>query len=132
MFAMMKDRQNYIRAASLFGEIHKSTLMRAEIALEAVLKNRTDWFEHCKWSRSRLDTTGPETGGTKAQEKWWLEETVLRFCLLGIVVDTAVKIAYVGATSSWYEQSTRGRSQLFMMSFESIDRAVSRLGRGGP
>ena len=131
MFAMMKDRQNYIRAASLFGEFHRSTLMRGEIALEAVLQNRTDWFEHCKWSRSRLDTTGPETRGTKAQEKWWLEETVLRFCLLGIVVDTAVKIAYVGAASSWYEQSSGGTPPLLMMSFESIDRAVSRLSSSG-
>ncbi len=127
VFTMMRDRENYIRAASLFGEDHRSTLMRAEVAIESVLKNRSDWFDHCHWSRSRLDTNGPESAGTAAQEKWWLEESVLRFCLLGIVVDTAVKIAHVGAAANWYEQLPGGGPPILMMSFESIDRAVSRL-----
>lgn len=131
VFAMTRDRHNYIRAASLFGEIHRSTLMRAEIALETVLQNRSDWFEHCEWSRSKLDASGPERAGIPALEKWWLEETVLRFCLLGIVVDTAVKLACVGAASSWFEEKHGGEPPVFIMNFESIDRAVSRVGRKG-
>ena len=129
MFAMMEDRNNYIHAASLFGEIHRNTLLRGEIALEAVLEDQTDWFDHCEWTRSKLDTSGPEEKGLKALEKWWLEENVLRFCLLGIIVDTAVKLAYVGAASSFIKQSREGGWPILMMNFEPIETAVSHLSK---
>ncbi len=84
-FAMMRDRENYVRAASLFGPVHRNTLTRGENFLESILQTRTDWFPECKWSRSTIDASGPEQDGAVAQEKWWVEETVLRFSLLGTI-----------------------------------------------
>ena len=41
---MMRGRETYVHAASLFGERHRFTLLRAALALEAVLRERTPWF----------------------------------------------------------------------------------------
>ena len=129
MFAMMQNRQNYIRAASLFGEIHRCTLLRAELAIANVIENRTDWLEHTNWTRTTLDSAGPAQDTSLAREKWWLEECVLRWCLLGAVVDTAVKLAYLGASTSSLEQKRGGSLPIIMMTFDSIDKAVTRLSR---
>lgn len=126
VMTMMQDRENYIRAASLFGDEHRNTLLRGEIAIEAVLKNQTPWFESCNWARSSLDAAGPDQPGNDALETWWIEETVLRYCLLGTVIDTAVKMAYIGAAASWFEQSPSA-PPLFILKFESINEAVGRL-----
>ena len=54
-----------------------------------------------------------------------------RFWLLRILMDTAVKISYMGCTTAWMLEQDRARStpQLFFMTFDSIASAVSRLRR---
>lgn len=132
-FEMMRDHGNYIRAASLFGDVHRCTLLRAELALGAVIEHHSDWFSHMRWTRGYLDATGPEDDTTSALRSWWLEESVLRWCLLGLVLDTAVKLAYVGAAGAWIGgRRQEGLPQkMLVMQFDPIDVTVARLGKHG-
>ena len=43
--AMAQSRETYVNAASLFGDVHRFTLLRAERAIEALIKSRSDMFE---------------------------------------------------------------------------------------
>lgn len=117
--AMAADHENYVRAASLFGSVHRSTLLRGALAIEAALKVNADWFD----PEARADASGDSV------RQWWVEESVIRYFLLAHMIDTAVKLAYVGCSSVWWEQNARERGtyQVFVMTFESIDGAIRRL-----
>lgn len=130
---MVQSREQYIHAATLFGDHHRFTLLRAALALEAILRARTDWFDHPVASRTiwheqqaASGAVDPSTGG-----EWRLCESLQRYFLLCICMDTAVKIAHVGCATGWIRDADRkrGTKQLLLMNFEGIDEAVSRLKR---
>jgi hypothetical protein len=152
-FRMMQDRETYIQASSLFGEVHRFTLLRATLAIEAIIRSGSDFFDRQDegktiwWSKERFDTDAtrddtrkwwqkifvwrPEQTGEdqKTLQEWWQKEALQRYYLLCIMMDTAVKIANHGCATGWVLEvdQKRGTPQLFMMNFESIDAAVNRL-----
>ncbi|KPJ57904.1 MAG: hypothetical protein AMS16_00430 [Planctomycetes bacterium DG_58] len=155
MLRMMQERETYIRAASLFGEVHRFTLLRATLAIEAVIRAGSDFFDRKDdsktiwWSRERADGDSRRDDTRKWWEKifvwrpdqkvedrdvlrdWWQAESLQRYYLLCVMMDTAVKIAYTGCATGWILDVDRKRRslQLFMMNFESIGVAVQRLRR---
>jgi hypothetical protein len=150
---MMQERETYIRAASLFGEVHRFTLLRAVLAIEAIIRSGSDFFDRQDdsktiwWTRERADRGSspndtrkwwqkvfvwqPEQTGEDREvlREWWEKESLQRYYLLCIMMDTAVKIAYMGCATGWILEvdRQRGTPQLFMMNFESIGSAVQRL-----
>lgn len=155
MLRMMQERETYIRAASLFGDVHRFTLLRAALAIEAIIRSGSDFFDRQDnsktiwWSQERADrgyshndtrkwwqkifVWRPEQKGEDREvlREWWEKESLQRYCLLCIMMDTAVKIAYMGCATGWILEvdRKRGTPQLFMMNFESIGAAVHRLRR---
>ncbi|MDQ3258828.1 MAG: hypothetical protein M3R15_34005, partial [Acidobacteriota bacterium] len=155
MLRMTQQRETYIRAASLFGDIHRFTLLRAALATEAIIRSGSDFFDRQDdkktiwWSRERADHAAvqgdtrkwwqkifvwrPDQAGADQEllRDWWLKESLQRYCLLCILMDTAVKMAYMGCATSWMLEvdRTRHTPQLFMMEFESVGMAVNRLRR---
>jgi hypothetical protein len=155
MVRMMQERETYIRAASLFGEVHRFTLLRAVLAIEAIIRSGSDFFDRQDdsktiwWSRERADRGSspndtrkwwqkifvwrPEQTGEDREvlREWWQKESLQGYYLLCIMMDTAVKIAYLGCATGWILEvdRKRGTPQLFMMDFESIGTAVRRLRR---
>lgn len=128
---MLDSRENYVYGASLFGEHHRFTLLRATLSLEAVLRARTDWFDQpgdAQSIRCAHDDAKIAKDLT-ARREWWLSEALKRYYLLCISMDTAVKIANVGAVTGWIKDvdRRRGSPQILLMNFEPINAAVERL-----
>lgn len=128
---MLERRETYIHAASLFGDEHRFTLLRAALAAEAILRARTDYFDR---DDRTIWWTKPEPNGNPwwrepADEAWWATEALKRYWLLCILMDTAVKISYMGCSTAWMLDADRARGspQLFLMTFESVGAAVARL-----
>ena len=121
MIEMMKDRRQYIKVASLFGDVHRFTLLRSNLAIESILKSE-DWYEKKYLEQGQ---------GQDNLRTWWQSESLKRYMLLCIIMDTAVKMAYVGCSTGWIldADKARGTPQLLFMSFEPIDVAVRRLGQ---
>lgn len=152
---MMNNRETYIKAASLFGEDHRFTLLRAVLAIEAIIRSGSDFFDRQDdsktiwWSRKDADRdrspndtrkwwqkifvwwSGQKSDNQEVVREWWLKESLQRYSLLSIMMDTAVKIAHLGCSTGWILEvdRIRGSEQIFMMEFEPIDKAVHRLRR---
>ncbi len=133
-FAMMKNREQYIKAAMLFGEVHGSLLLRVVLATEQILKQRSPFFETGKkfgsiWQEKRGVPSPDESPAIRMD--WWLKECVERHLLLRLLLDTGVKIAYIGRSTGWLLEADRerGTQQVFMMDFWSIQRQVAYMHR---
>jgi len=128
---MMKSRAQYIHAASLFGELHRFTLLRAALALEAIIRARTDWLDQPADTRSIHSPHAelPPVTNPEGRRQWWLSEALRRYFLVCISMDTAVKLANVGCATGWISDMDRkrGTPQMLGMNFESIGAAVQRL-----
>ena len=122
---MMQSREHYIHAAELFGEVHRFTLLRAILAIDAWLHARGVLSEPIDRPVRRIEPAidRPALDGNVSSECWQ------RAYLLRIHVDTANKIANVGSGTGWMLEAdkARGSPQLFMMQFESIRQSVNRL-----
>jgi len=120
--AMCENREHYIHAASLFGNVHRFTLLRAERLIEAVINARSNVFDEGQ-GEARL------FGNKSPNDAFKLREAVSRYYLLCIMMDTAVKIAYLGASTAWILEADlrRGTEQVLLMNFEPVDRAMRRL-----
>ncbi|HZO09376.1 MAG TPA: hypothetical protein VFC77_08360, partial [Myxococcota bacterium] len=72
--AMMRGRETYVHAASLFGDVHRFTLLRAALALEAILRARSTWFERPRDDRSIHCThdDAKRAADPSARREWWL------------------------------------------------------------
>jgi hypothetical protein len=107
MLAMVQSREQYIRASSLFGEAHRFTLLRATLAIEQLL-------------RPHLSSKASSASHSDA---------VHRHALLAILMDTAVKLAFIGHSTSWMLQkdAARGTPQIFMMQFFNLAEELRRL-----
>lgn len=131
--AMAQSREQYVHAAALFGERHRFTLLRAALALEAIIRGRTHWFELPRDGRSIQCEHGAQAiaADPAIRRKWWLSESLQRYSLLCICMDTAIKIAHVGCATGWIRRADRkrGAPQMLLMNFESIDEAVGHLRR---
>jgi len=108
---MLENREQYIKAASLFGNIHQFTLLRAQQLMFSVIKARNN----------------------KSDDR----EAMARYYLTCMLMDTAVKIAFVGACTAYFKQRERlGGPKLFVIEFESINVALKRvnnlLNKGNP
>ena len=114
---MMEGRERYVHAASLFGERHRFTLLRAALALETIIRARTNWFDRAPNQRSIWD------------DEPWLAQSLQRYFLLCACMDTAVKLATIGCSTRWMldADTRRGTRQLFVMQFFGIDHAVARV-----
>ena len=150
---MMQSRETYVHAATLFGDIHRFTLLRAALTAEAVIRSGSDFFDRKDdqksiwWSREETRKTGDRRKwwerlfvwrpaeaneeDRRVLRQWWLAESLQRYYLLCIHMDTAVKIAYMGCSAGWMLEldRQRGAPQLFVMTFEPIDEAVKHLRR---
>jgi hypothetical protein len=128
---MLEGRETYVHAASLFGDEHRFTLLRAALAAEAIMRSRSDYFDR---DDRTIWWTKPEPNGEPWWRRppdaaWWEKQTLQRYWLLCILMDTAVKISYMGCTTAWVLEADRERGfdQLFFMTFESVASAVARL-----
>jgi hypothetical protein len=130
---MMQGRERYIHAASLFGERHRFTLLRAALALEAVMRARIAWFDLAPEARSIWCEHPAEAiaGDPALRGAYWLAESLQRYFLLCACMDTAVKLATVGCATGWMLEADRrrGTNQVFIMQFEGIAHAVARVRR---
>ncbi len=133
MVEMAKHRERYIQAASLFGDVHRFTLLRANLTIEAVLRATSSWFEEDESTRSIWYAREPVAPPPEFAElkKWRLAENLQRYYMLCILMDTAVKLAYVGYSTGWIKEmdKKRGTPQLFLMTFYSIPHELDLLKR---
>ncbi len=122
---MMQRREHYIHAAELFGEVHRFTLLRAILAIDAWLHARGVLRQPIDKPVRRIEPIIDQP----ALDGYVSKECFQREYLLRIHVDTAVKIANVGSGTGWMLEAdkARGSPQLFMMQFESIRQSVNRL-----
>jgi hypothetical protein len=122
---MMQKREHYVHAAELFGPVHRFTLLRAILAINGWLHARGALNRPIDKAVSR---TAPVPNrpllDASAVQHCWRREVLLR-----IHLDTAIKIANVGSVTGWMLETDvrRGTPQLFVMTFESIARAMQRL-----
>ena len=126
VLAMAEDRKHYIHAASLFGDVHRFTLLRAERVLEALIRDRTTLFD-----KTAIASHWRDNQGRDAESDTMLYEVAARYYLLASMMDTAVKLAYFGAGTAWVIEADRrrGTQQMFLMSFESVAAAMRRVRR---
>ena len=133
--AMAANPKHYISAASLFGDVHRFTFLRAVLLMESLIRARSDFFERPKKDRAMWieHRTGlnVKPGDGESLREWWLSESLLRYFLLCIHMDTAVKLANHGSLMGWLEQVDEKREvpPIRIMWFESIAKAVKRLKR---
>lgn len=128
---MAENRERYIKVASLFGSDHRFTLLRAQQAIDFILEKRSGFNflknnEKTIWYlKEQLDSPWDE----KNLIKWRHSECLQRYFLLCILMDTAVKFAYIGCATGWIKKIDQERKspQLLFMTFESIGEAVKRL-----
>ena len=128
---MMRDRDQYIKAASLFGSVHRFLLLRSHLAIENVIEKRTDFFKldpkkRTIWlTKEELEVLGDE----EAMLKTWHFSNLQKYYALAILMDTPVKFAHVGAATGWIKEidKKRGTPQLLMMNFEPINVVMQRL-----
>lgn len=130
---MMKNREKYVNAASLFGDIHRFTLLRANLTIEAILKEQESWFDEDPKFRSiwYSEFLASVPGNYKELKKWRLSENLQRYYMLCILMDTAVKISFIGFSTGWLkeEDNIRGTPQLFLMQFFSMSHELDLLKR---
>lgn len=148
---MTHERETYVRAASMFGDVHRFTLLRAVLASEAILRGWTDFFDRPEeertiwWSKERAEQGAgrgrkwwerifvwrpdPEEQDREVLQEWWEKESLQRYYLLCILIDTPNKIANMGCATGWMLEidRRRGTPQLFMMTFYPVNAAVDRL-----
>jgi hypothetical protein len=128
---MMQGRERYINAAELFGEQHRFTLLRAALALESIMRARTDWFERPRETRSIWSDHPAEAlaNDPALQREHWIAESLQRYFLLCACMDTAIKLATIGCATGWILEADRQRKseQLLVMQFMGIDHAVARV-----
>jgi hypothetical protein len=107
IFEMMSDRENYVRASSMLGYEHRFTLLRAAVAMGRVLRD-------CPAASS------DERLRAEVMQRWYLSR---------LLMDTAVKLATMGASTAWMleKDKERGTPQLFMMQFYSLASELNRL-----
>lgn len=105
---MMRDRQSYVRASSVFGAQHRYALLRATLTMGRVLRE-------C-----------PQADDASVHD-----ESVRRWTLLRRLMDTAVKLATMGATTAWMlrKDEERGSPQLFMMEYWPLARELAAMQR---
>lgn len=77
---MLEGREPYVHAASLFGDEHRFTLLRATLAAEALLRARTNYFDRNDQSIwwSKPDPNGNPWWRTPADDAWWAAEAFQR------------------------------------------------------
>jgi len=140
-FELMREPKTYIRAASLFGDIHRSTMLRATLGIQEILKADQDQKSETSASAPVHETflaratalwskvVGGNDGGDDKLERHWRWESAQHHLLLAIHMDTIVKLAYVGASMPFRieKEAARGSPQLMMVQFEAIDQSVARL-----
>jgi len=130
-FTMMESRERYIHAAALFGEQHRFTLLRAALALEAIMRVRTDWFDRSPDTRSIWAEHKEEAMAKDPtlRREYWIAESLQRYFLLCACMDTAIKLATIGCATGWILEADRrrGTGQIFVMQFMGIDHAVKRV-----
>lgn len=131
MLEMLKNRERYIQAASLFGDVHRFTLLRANLSIEAVLRARCSWFEEDPATRSiwfSRDPAAPPDDFPDLQ-LWRQAENLQRYFMLCLLMDTAVKMSFIGYSTGWIKEidKKRGTPQIFMMSFYSIPHELESL-----
>jgi hypothetical protein len=138
---MAEDRAHYINAASLFGDVHRCTLLRATLTIGSILKVRPskESSDATLWQRlasvfnllKAQPSKESSDGRSEAEDLkgWRRSECAQRYYLLSILMDTAVKIAYIGCSTGWLKKvdEQRGSPQILVMFFESVGKAVERL-----
>ena len=127
---MMENRERYVTASRVFGDVHRFIFLRSIIAMNAVARERMHYYtgsgvERSIWpERKKIDG-----GGDGAVQERWRSGDLQRFWLLRILVDTPVKFAYTACFTGWFVEldKQRGRPQIFVMTFEPIEAAIGRL-----
>lgn len=106
---LMTDRENYVRASSLFGSEHRFVLLRACLAMSKVIAQSPDGDSKApRLQRAHLDA-------------------VQRCQLLRQLMDTAVKLATMGASTPWLLDESAGGEKVIFMSFEPLGNELRRL-----
>lgn len=138
-FELMKTPEAYIRAASLFGDAHRCTILRSTLAIQAILDviGEKDVVDRANRGKTIVDRAfafwsgiiGADKPANDEPEKELKAESAQRNLLLAIHMDTVVKLAYVGASMPWIikKQNENQAAQLMLINFEGIDHSVSRL-----
>jgi hypothetical protein len=127
--ALLADRNNYIRLAGLFGEVHRFLLLRARNAIKRLFEEMPAelWVGP---EERRVRYAGAWPPQTPSEDKAWLcSESLRHFWLLAMLMDTPIKIATVGVTMGWYRERIEagGKPQLLFLNFEDIDDAWARV-----
>lgn len=121
---LMQKREHYVHAAELFGPVHRFTLLRAILAIDA-------WLHARGVVKQPIDKAVVRTAPVPQRPP--MDANAASACmhreyLLRIHADTAIKIANVGNATGWMLELDEQRTpQLFVMSFESINQSVQRL-----
>lgn len=128
---MAKRREQYVKAASVFGDVHMFFLLRSILAIEEIMEQRGGYFRdeggiNSIWV-SQEEFQKMDAG--KQTVTFWHYANLQKYVLLSILTDTPVKFAYIGCSTGWLKEidQKRGRGQMLLMNFETIEQAYQRL-----
>lgn len=141
-FELMKNPDAYIMSASLFGDFHRCTILRSTLGIQAILAayeedgraseakgNKSFLGRVYSFWEKLLGEEPPPPPADDGSDARWMFQSAQRHLLLAIHMDTAVKLAYVGASTPWMirKEQEGGAPQLMLMMYEGIDQSVRRL-----
>jgi len=141
-FELMRNPQAYIAAASLFGDVHRSTIFRSAVGIQAILGGA----EHEDAVGAKSNTSDSlraramllwqklfktEKSASESDDAQWKYQSAQRHVLLAIHMDTVVKFAYVGASMPFIREAEdkHGAPKVLIINFEGIDESLARLQR---
>jgi len=127
---MMQDRERYVAASRVFGDVHPFIFLRTIQAMNTIARQRMHYYDGTEAERSIWpDRKKLETGGLTAVHEAWRSGDLQRLALLRILMDTPVKFSYTACMTGWFLEldKRRGTPQLFMMFFEPIETAEDRM-----
>ncbi len=128
---MFRNREQYISVSSMFGKVHRSTILRAYIVIEAIVEKRLGFFllpvdERSIWiSQKEID----QLSQNEAALAIWRAGTLQNYALLQIIMDAPIKLSLVGCATGWFKEidKKRGSPQGFLIFFETLEQALQRL-----
>jgi hypothetical protein len=124
---MLKNRQTYVDASQVFGEVHRFVLLRSLLAIGSLLRGILPPEDlQSIWPAKDIIYSGNEDAISREAER---SGDLQRHTLLRILMDTPVKFAYTACATGWFLEldKKRGRPQIFMMLFEPLELAIRRM-----
>lgn len=132
---MAMNREQYIKASSIFSDVHRPILLRSLTVIGDLLEAREEFSGLSPEDRTKVVTEDEykkllaSKNYRKLELRMWYTQSWQRLVLQDILLDTNVKLTMHACASGWISEidKKRGKPQGFFMNFESMEDAIRRL-----